>query len=245
MVRFDIRAIAWGSVKEKRVRGVLRGEVPTGRWRAVIFDLWDTLVAFPWQVIADRDAALAKVLSVDPGELSSAWMRLEPTWETGPLRPSLGLLCTELGLRDSDLEQLMALRVEYMRQALRPPRKVIETLRELRKRGLRLGLISGCSGDVPIVWGETPFFGLFDTAVFSCEARMRKPDVQIYHRAASELRIPASSCLYVGDGARDELAGAVRAGMTAVLLQTSLSARQESGEWTHEIDDISAVLSLV
>jgi len=32
-------------------------------WRAVIFDLWDTLVPFPSQLIAERDAALAETLA--------------------------------------------------------------------------------------------------------------------------------------------------------------------------------------
>jgi putative hydrolase of the HAD superfamily len=133
-----------------------------------------------------------------------------------------------------------------MRRALRPRHEVIETLRELRQRGLRLGLISGCSGDVPIVWGETPFVGLFDATVFSCEVGLRKPDVRIFRKAASELQIPTKACLYVGDGGNDELAGAGRAGMTAVLLRSStISAPRESREWAYEVDEIASVLSLV
>jgi putative hydrolase of the HAD superfamily len=158
-------------------------EVParSRRWRAVIFDLWDTLVAFPRQLIAERDAVLAEALAVDPDELRSVWLRLEPTWDSEPLMSSLELLCAELGVvGDCDLEQLRGIRLEYMRQALRPRREVIETLRELRQRGLRLGLISSCSGDVPIVWNETLFVELFDATVFSCEAGLRKPDVRIF-----------------------------------------------------------------
>jgi putative hydrolase of the HAD superfamily len=216
------------------------------RWRAVIFDLWDTLVAFPWQLIAERDAVLAEALAVDPDELRSAWLRLEPTWETEPLMSSLELLCAELGVSDCDLERLRRVRLEYMCRALQPRREVVETLRQLRQRGLRLGLISSCSGDVPIVWGETPFVGLFDATVFSSEAGLRKPDVRIFRKAASELQTPTSGCLYVGDGGNDELAGAERGGMTAVLLRSStISAPRESREWAYEIDEIASVLSLV
>jgi FMN phosphatase YigB (HAD superfamily) len=58
------------------------------RWRAVIFDLWDTLVEFPRELMAERDAVLAEALAVDPDELHSAWLRLEPTWETEPVSTS-------------------------------------------------------------------------------------------------------------------------------------------------------------
>lgn len=177
------------------------------RRRAVIFDLWDTLVAFPWDLIAERDAALAETVAVDLDRLRSTWRRLESAWQTGPLMPSLDLLCAELGLGDVDLERLRTVRVEYMRRALQPRREVVETLRELRRRGRRLGLISGCSGDVPIVWEETPFAGLFDGTVFSCDVGLRKPDIRIYSRAISVLRVAPSDCLYVGDGGNDELAG--------------------------------------
>ncbi len=214
-------------------------------WRAVIFDLWDTLVPFPSELIAERDAALAETLAVDPEELRSGWLRLEPVWQTGPLMPSLELLCAELGARDTDLEQLLALRLEYIRRALKPRREVIETLSELRRLGLRLALISNCSGDVPVVWGDTSFAGLFDATVFSCEAGLRKPDVRVYGKAASELRVPRSRCLFVGDGGSDELAGAARAGMTAVLLRTGKRSAPAAPGWTHEINKIPAVLSLL
>lgn len=214
-------------------------------WRAVIFDLWDTLVPFPSQLIAERDAALAETLAVDPDELRSSWLRLETVWQTGPLMPSLGLLCAELGARDADLEQLLALRLEYMRRALQPRSEVIETLGELRRRGLRLALISDCSGDVPLVWGETSLAGLFDATVFSCEAGLRKPDGVVYSKAAFELRVPRNRTLFVGNGGNDELVGAARAGMTAVLLRTGKRGAPAARGWTHEIDEIPAVLTLL
>jgi putative hydrolase of the HAD superfamily len=216
------------------------------RWPAVIFDLWDTLVEFPLDVIAARDAAIAHELAVDTDELRSTWLRLEAEWETTPLMPSLELLCRELGAHDFDLKKLCRLRLEYMRQALQPRAEVIEMLQELRRRGLRLGLITACSGDVPMVWSETPLDGLFDATIFSCEVGLCKPDVRIYRRAAAALRLPPARCLYVGDGGHDELAGAAQAGMTPVLLRSQrTSTRPDLLGWTHEIDTILATPSLL
>jgi putative hydrolase of the HAD superfamily len=182
------------------------------RWQAVIFDLWDTLVEFPWKLVEARDAAIAGQLAVDADRLRSAWLRLEPVWETRPLMASLQLLCRELGVHDPDLEQLRRLRLDHKQRALKPRADVTETLRELRRRGLRLGLITACSGDVPVVWSETSLAEFFDTTVFSCEVGFSKPDARIYQQAAERLHVPPESCLYVGDGGHDELAGAARAG---------------------------------
>jgi FMN phosphatase YigB (HAD superfamily) len=123
-------------------------------------------------------------------------------------------LCRELGVRRPDIEKLCDLRLAYMRQALKPRAEVIETLREVRARGLRVGLISACSGDVPLVWGDTPLADLVDVPVFSCVVGFCKPDPRISWLASSELGVESRNCLYVGDGGHDELGGAARAGMT-------------------------------
>jgi putative hydrolase of the HAD superfamily len=215
-------------------------------WQAVIFDLWDTLVEFPWELAKAHFAAMASQLSVDAERLRLTWRKLEPAWETMPLTASLQLLSRELGVNDADIEQLRGLRLAFMRRALKPRAEVIETLREVRGRGFRLGLISACSGDVPAVWSETPLADLIDVTVFSCVVGFCKPDLRIYQLASSELGVQASRCLYVGDGGHDELGGAARAGMTAVLLQTGKGpSSSEPLGWTARIGAISEVLSLL
>jgi putative hydrolase of the HAD superfamily len=215
-------------------------------WRAVIFDLWDTLVEFPWELAKVHLAEMAVQLGVEGERLWASWRELEPAWETMPLAASLRLLCRELGVQDPDIERLSDLRLAYMRQALKPQREVIHTLREVRRRGLRLGLISACSGDVPVVWGETPLADLIDVTVFSSVVGFCKPDPRIYRLATSKLGVDAARCLYVGDGGHDELGGAARVGMTSVLVQPG--GRQLSAEprdWTARINEIPEVLSLL
>jgi putative hydrolase of the HAD superfamily len=59
---------------------------------------------------------------------------------------------------------------------------------------------------------------LFDVAVFSSSVAMMKPDPRIYLLAAERLGVQPEDCLYVGDGASQELPGAARVGMNPVLL---------------------------
>jgi putative hydrolase of the HAD superfamily len=79
-------------------------------------------------------------------------------------------------------------------------------------------LITVCSEDVPDVWSETVFADVFDATVFSCSVGLRKPDPRIYRIACEELDVEPEDAVFVGDGANDELAGAERVGMRAVLI---------------------------
>lgn len=117
------------------------------------------------------------------------------------------------------MHDFLELRREWTRGILFRPRDgVIETLGELRRRGILTGLITVCSEDVVDVWEETPFAGLFDAEVFSSSCGLRKPDARIYRLALDELGVDPAEALFVGDGANDELAGAERVGMSAVLI---------------------------
>ena len=88
----------------------------------------------------------------------------------------------------------------------------------MRSRSIKIGLISNCPPEVPLVWHHSPFAQLVDAAVFSCAVRIRKPHAEIYQLAASALGTAISDCLFVGDGGAYELSGAKRAGMEPVLL---------------------------
>jgi putative hydrolase of the HAD superfamily len=127
-------------------------------------------------------------------------------------------------------------------QGLVPVTGALETISELRARGFRIGLITVCTDDVPALWPETPFHGIFDAEVFSCSVGLRKPDPRIYLLACEQLDVEPGEALFVGDGANDELAGAERVGMTAVLVERE----GEEQEWTgRRIRSLPELLSVV
>ena len=132
-----------------------------------------------------------------------------------------------LGATPEVAEEIAALRRPVTQQGLSPGPGVVETITELRRRGFRIGLITVCSDDVPALWPETPFHGLFDVEVFSCSVGLRKPDPRIYRLACEQLGVEPSEAVFVGDGANDELAGAERVGMTAILFERD----DYGGDW--------------
>ena len=76
---------------------------------------------------------------------------------------------------------------------------------------------------------------------------MSKPDPRIYEICCEWLGIEPAECLFVGDGANDELPGAERVGMTAVQLRVPGEELTESGQrWQgRAIERLDEVLELV
>ena len=183
--------------------------------RAVIFDLWETLVDWPVEPSRGLNERLWRATPHKREEFDRLFRETYRQRETGPLVDAY----RALGVAEQSLEELIAQRRENTRAALVPREGAVDTLVELRRRGYRLGLISVCSEDVPELWPETAFRGLFDAEVFSATCGHMKPDAEIYLLAARELGVEPAECLYVGDGANDELAGAARVGMTPILVQ--------------------------
>jgi putative hydrolase of the HAD superfamily len=188
------------------------------KYRAVIFDLWQTLV--PWNMDeANRFYdQMADTVGVDRGRFREVWLAEHVSRATGPIADHLGTILTELGA-DGDVDKLIELRRDWAKRTLVPRPDAVPTLAELRRRGHRLGLISVCSEEIPNVWDETPLAGTLDETIFSCDVGVSKPDPRIYEIACERLGIEAAECLFVGDGANDELPGAERAGMAAVQLR--------------------------
>jgi putative hydrolase of the HAD superfamily len=218
------------------------------RPRAVVFDLWGTLVGFPRERSETLRARWGARLGVPVERLDELWNGAGSyeERESGPLEPVLRTLERELG-GTTNLEDLLAWRLELARHALVPEPATIEALAELRRRGYRLGLLSNSTEDVAIVWPETDLAPLFDASVFSATAGYVKPDPRIYALVCDALEVPPADCLFVGDGANDELGGAERVGMTAVLLQPAGTQPSDGlARWSGlRAPSVSGVLELV
>jgi putative hydrolase of the HAD superfamily len=188
------------------------------KYRAVVFDLFQTLV---WLETDAWRAAhywkLAERVGADPDRFAEAWVAARPGRETQPLVENVRALSSALGLSERDADAIVELRRDATRKLLVPRAGVPETLAELRRRGLRIGLISNCTGDVPDVWGETPFAPYFDATVFSCEVGAMKPERVLYQAASERLGVRLAECVFVDDNPAFAR-GALEAGMEAVLI---------------------------
>ena len=215
--------------------------------RAVIFDLWQTLAVWPHEASRELYLRMSEHLGVDEERFSQAWRDHRGHRDNGRVLDSFVAVSDALGLVDPDLETLLGLRLDFHRRYLVPRTDSLPTLDALKNAGFRIGLISVCSEEVEQLWGETPLAPYFDAVVFSCSVGLSKPDPRIYHLACERLGVDPDDCVFVGDGANDELPGAERVGMRAIQLRVPGEQLSPEGErWQGEsVQALSALVEVL
>lgn len=178
--------------------------------RAVIFDLWETLIDWNHDANARMHAQVRERVGFDFHE---RWNRATERY-TVPVRNVLA----GVGVPADAIDDVMAYRAEFVRTCLVPREGAIETLEELRGHGLKVGLITVCTEDVELLWPESEFAGLFDAEIFSNAIGLSKPDPRIYLACCGQLGVEPGEAVFVGDGANDELEGARRVGLLPILI---------------------------
>ncbi len=191
---------------------------------ATVFDFYGTLTpvnaAAAW---ADHVARLAALLGVAPEPLAGALDASYPERATGRLgdaRQTLRTLAARLGAQPGEarLEEAYRMRQRLQESLMRLRPEALPVISQLRERGLRIGLVSDCTSELPEAWPRLPLAPLVDAPVFSCVEGTRKPDPRLFRAVAGRLGADPAACLYVGDGGGRELTGSAAVGMRAVLL---------------------------
>jgi putative hydrolase of the HAD superfamily len=204
------------------------------RFEAVVFDLFGTLVPeFSKRDFFRSVREMARVLDADPDAFEAAWTGSAPERQTGgfaTVEDNVRHICASLGLQPADgaLAEALDLRLELYRTWFFPRRGALETLMELKGRGYPIALISMCAPDAPAMWRTSALAPFVDVEVFSSETGLRKPDPAIYRRATDGLGVEPAGCVYCGDGAYGELAGAQAVGMTPYLIADPAVDAEES-----------------
>ncbi|HVN77214.1 MAG TPA: HAD family hydrolase [Thermoanaerobaculaceae bacterium] len=90
---------------------------------------------------------------------------------------------------------------------------VVPLLHFLKRRGLKLGLISNVSSAHKTPVGALGLDALFDAAVFSCDEGRMKPDPELYRELCRRLGADTGSVLVVGDSLPNDVAAPAALGM--------------------------------
>jgi putative hydrolase of the HAD superfamily len=224
---------------------------------AVVFDLFGTLVDdFGTSAGPGHTEKMAAALAAPHEQLVSLWrqtteMRVVGAFDS--VETSIQYVCDAMKINPGpeQIAKAVEVRMDYVRRALQPKPDAVGTLTQLRARGYKLGLLSNSSIEIPLLWHETPFANLMDTAIFSSRVRMKKPDCRIYNLACDGLGVTPGSCLYIADGEDYELAAAAQVGLNPILIRnasqkTQRQVHQEANEWQGQrITTLSEVLEIL
>ena len=189
-------------------------------YRAIIFDLDGTLIdnhtscvaafnslcrLFPQALDPKSEIQMEKIFRLfhlKRPAVSYRWFCKTYQWENAPSFAAFWALWLKL----------------YM-ASITPFSDSIDTLKELRSRGYRIGMIT--NGDTHFQREKLKSSGLkeyLDHIIISGEIGIQKPDPRIYQISADVLGVDLSKCLFVGNTNSTDIAGAFNAGMDAMLV---------------------------
>ncbi len=212
---------------------MLEGRLLTAR--AFVFDFYGTLagdaVSVPpmWQVLADMGYASHPELealfepdafdgtvtsSLDNGQGHGGW--IEGNW-----RSFVRLSGVPSAEADAVLAHLLRVRAGYRARAMPGAH---ELLRQLRSRGVLVGVCSNWENDI------TPYLeqaGLDDIDAVATSIRVgaRKPHPMMFAHVCDLLGLAPRDGVFVGDNWNADIAGALRYGMTPVWIRGSRPSR--------------------
>lgn len=202
--------------------------------KAVSFDFGQTLGELDYDFLQQRlgergvafEAVRARIASPD------AWHAYGVKKNEGHAaawRAMIELILVGGGVAGADAPELGAwLWHEQPRQNLwrRPIAGMIELVRELRRASVPVGIISNSEGHLSELVAELGWSSDFDVVVDSGRLGVDKPDPRIFLHACTELRVPASELLHVGDAWEADVNGALGVAAHAVWFDPSHAARE-------------------
>jgi len=187
--------------------------------KALLVDLYDTLVWVDWRPLGDR---LAARLEVDGDTLLRAFETTSTargTGQHGSVRGDLAAIVAATGARASDAS-LAALEDElmvFLGHSAHLYDDVVPALRALRGAGTRIAIVSNCDHATRPLLARLGLHSEVDAAVLSCEVGSLKPDAAIFEHALARLDASAAQAVFVDDQPRF-LAGARALGIRTLRM---------------------------
>jgi HAD superfamily hydrolase (TIGR01549 family) len=106
--------------------------------------------------------------------------------------------------------------------------ETLPVLEELKKRGLKLGVIANWEPSLKRFLAEFELDGYFDVVLSSMAAGMAKPDPILFRKATKEAGVRSEEALHAGPSIHEDVAGALSAGLTPVWVnRTGISTGHE------------------
>jgi putative hydrolase of the HAD superfamily len=210
------------------------------RCRGVIFDLGSTLIEFEnhgwdemtsegqrrgYQRLVSDDhqlpdyATFAAELEVVKNQYRAA---ARSTWEEWRMVDAAEQYFTHLGLPDAAAQgrRFIADFYAVVREQITLCAGAVEVLRELKRRGLRTGLISNTvfpRDEHEVDVQESGLGEFLDFRIYSSGYGRRKPHPEIYRAGLAGIGLPADEVCFVGDRYLEDVVGPQGVGMTGIL----------------------------
>ena len=119
------------------------------------------------------------------------------------------------------------------------------TLAQLKARGLELGIISNFDSRLFTVLRGLGIASVFDTITISSLAQAAKPSPKIFRAALEKHAIDPEEALHVGDSLHEDVEGAAKTGLKAVLLDRTAQVVGPSHSGITRITSLAEIAGLL
>lgn len=184
--------------------------------KAIIFDLYETLITlFESKTYFGNDIAFD--LKLDTRVFRKLWDLEDDAYAKGHIsfEELLSKIMNDNNCYSEDKHlEIISKRYASKRECYKHLNsEIIPMLKELKKRNIKIGLISNCYSEEAILFRESSLASYFDVIMLSSEQGIIKPNQEIFMRCLEELQVKVNECMYIGDGGSNELSAARDYGM--------------------------------
>jgi len=219
---------------------------------AVFFDLFETLITeFANGIrISNRNYNYSELLGMTNDEFKIEWnnrQAMRMNGQYGSHREVIQdiVFSRKLDVRKEAIDYLVQERINEKKIPFdRIYDGILDMLRSIKNRNIKIGLISNCSEEEVRAWSDSVLADFFDDRIFSYEVNCSKPDRRIYDLACERLKVRSAASIFVGDGGSNELAGASQAGLKVyhakwfnAYIKSEYTELNDPGELLKELDE--------
>lgn len=187
--------------------------------KAVIFDFYETLVTCNKAKLYFGEH-IAKDMKIEESVFREIWDETDAARTLGKVtfeEVILDIMNKNGVYNDKLYAKIMKKRKESKFDNIRHyDKETINLFDTLRSLNIKIGIITNCYSEEVNAIKECVLTHYAEAVLLSCEAGIKKPEPEIYHRMTVALSVPANECIYVGDGGSNELYGARDVGMLPV-----------------------------
>jgi HAD superfamily hydrolase (TIGR01509 family) len=190
------------------------------RVKALLIDLYDTIVWTDWQDISQR---VSRKLGVEPAALYRGFEASRLGRGTGRFGSVAGDMAAVASgsaahVTPAILDELAGELVTFLRGHVHLYEDVLPALRQLRASGVPVAIVSNCDHATRPAVDHLGLAREVDAVVLSFEVGSVKPDAPIFQSALSRLNAAPADCLFVDDQDR-YLDGAAALGLATLRME--------------------------
>jgi len=188
----------------------------------ILFDLFQTLVSLNTPEI--KSIATFEILGITKEEWENELFEGSRERLTGKIKEPFHIIKSIAHAINPDIQSDLITKttnnrlIKFKKALMNVDIITIDTLKALKLKNKKIGLISNADFTEMSGWDESPLKNLFDSVIFSCNVGFAKPDKEIYEICLKKLGGCNKDVVFVGDGASHELYGAKQIGLTTIMI---------------------------